>query len=223
MNNKMQVFWLSLIMMLSQLSVIAQETINEGKIVYEITYPDMEMDAQMAAMMPSQSIVYIKSNWSRTETAVGMGISSVTIMNSKTNEIIALMDMMGTKTATIMKDDVPAKGKDKSTSSGMTFKLVNETKEIAGLVCKKAIMNSGDGDDFEMYYTDAINSKSQFSKQWKDFKGFPMEYVISSSGFNMKMTAKSVSAEKVNDDFFKVPSDYKILTQEEFSKMMGGQ
>jgi GLPGLI family protein len=223
MKNKKQIFVLFLLMFFSLRFAIGQETINEGKIVYEITYPDMEMDAQMAAMMPSQSVVYIKSNWSRTETAVGMGISSVTIMNSKTNEIIALMDMMGTKTATVMKDDVPAKGKDKSTSSGMTFKPVNETKEIAGMVCKKAIMNTGEGEDFTMYYTDAINSKSQFTKQWKDFKGFPMEYVINSSGFNMKMTAKSVSAEKVDDDLFKVPADYKILTQEEFSKMMGGQ
>ncbi len=59
----------------------------------------------MKAMMPTESVVYIKGALSRTETAMGMGISSATIMNAKTNEVIALMDMMGTKTATVMQDD----------------------------------------------------------------------------------------------------------------------
>lgn len=197
-------------------SVIAQELIKEGKITYEISYPDMEMDQQMAAMMPVESIVYIKSHLSRSETAMGMGISSVTIMNSKTNEVIALMDMMGTKTATKMKDESGGKDKD-----AMKFSLVDETKVIAGIECKKAIMKNTDGTEFEMFYTDKIDSRSQFSKQWKEFKGFPMEYVITSAGFNMKMTAKTIETEKIDDSMFAIPPDYTVMTQEEFSKMMG--
>src|SRR6187399_2450156 len=82
--------------------LLAQEKLSEGKVIYEITYPDMEMDPQMAAMMPTESVVYFKGPLSRTETSMGMGISSATIVNSKTNEMTALTDMMGTKTATIV-------------------------------------------------------------------------------------------------------------------------
>ncbi len=201
----------------------AQETIEEGKITYEITYPEMEMDEQMKAMMPTESVVYIKGALSRTETAMGMGISSATIMNAKTNEVIALMDMMGTKTATVMQDEEAAKKRDKSGDDELTFTLVDETKMIAGVLCKKAIMKNSDGTEFEMYYTETIDSKSQFSKQWRKFKGFPMEYVVTSAGFTMKMTAKTITKEKVADELFKIPADYKIMTQEEFTKMMGGQ
>jgi len=219
----MKNFILLLFFIVGLLPVHAQDTFNEGKITYEITYPDMELDEQTAAMLPAVSVVYIKSNWSRTETAIGMGINSVTIMNSKTNEIFMLMDMMGTKTATIMKDDETEKNKDKKSSDEKQFELTKETKVIAGIECKKAIMKNSDGTEFEMYYTETINSKSQFIKQWKDFKGFPMEYSLSASGFNMKMTAKSISKEKVSDELFNIPADYKIMTQEEFAKMLGGQ
>ncbi len=84
-------------------------------------------------------------------------------------------------------------------------------------------MKNSDGTEFEMYYTETIDSKSQFSKQWRKFKGFPMEYVVTSAGFTMKMTAKTITKEKVADELFKIPADYKIMTQEEFTKMMGGQ
>ncbi len=37
-----------------------------------------------------------------------------------------------------------------------------------------------------------------------------------------QMVAKSVSAETVTADRFKIPSDYKVVTQEEMMKMLGG-
>jgi len=223
MTTKIWNYIFALLLVCSANNVTAQQVISEGLITYEISYPDMEMDKDMAAMMPTESLVYVKSYLSRTETKMGMGIVSATIMNAKTNEVIALMDMMGTKTATIMKEEGDDKNKEKSGEGEMKFELVNETKEIAGLLCKKAIMKNNDGTEFEMYYTESIDTKSQFSKQWKNFKGFPMEYVISSGGFNMKMTAKLISKIDVADELFKIPADYKIMTQEEFSKMMGGK
>jgi GLPGLI family protein len=151
---------------------------------------------------------------------IGMGINSVTILNAKTNEIISLMDMMGTKTATIIKAE-DGKDKDKKSGKENDVKLVNETKEIAGYTCSKAIMTDTDGTTFELFYTDKILSRSQFGRQWNNFNGFPMEYQVASEGLNMKLTAKLVSAEKVPDDLFKIPEGYKLMTQEEFSKMLG--
>ena|SRR5688572_29976460 len=203
--------------------LVAQEKLNEGKVIYEISYPDMEMDPQMAAMMPTESVVYFKGNLSRTETSMGMGISSATIVNSKTNEMTALTDMMGTKTATIV--DMDDQKKDKSDVKEEDLKIAhsNETKEIAGYACKKAILTNADGTTIEMFYTENITSSSQFNTQWKSLKGFPLEYTLAVGGMNMKMTAKSVTKEKISDELFKIPSDYKLMTQEEFQKMLGGE
>ena len=111
--------------------------------------------------------------------------------------------------------------KKKKSENKNSFELLDETKEIAGYSCRKALMKNTDGSVFEFFYTDKIISQSQFGNQWKDFKGFPMEYQVPAEGFNLKLTARQVSEEKVSDDMFKVPPGYKLITQEEFSKMMG--
>ena len=202
--------------------VWAQQKISEGKVVYAITYPDMDLDPQMMAMLPAESVVYFKDHWSRTDMNMGTGIYSVTIINSKTKEVTTLMDMMGTKTATVIPEPEETKDKGKSPDNTKDFELLNEKKEIAGYPCKKAILKNTDGTSFELFYTDFILSESQFAKQWNNFKGFPMEYVIVTSGFNMKLVAKEVSGETVSDTLFTIPPDYKLITQEEFSKMLEG-
>jgi len=202
--------------------VWAQQKISEGKVIYAITYPDMDLDPQMMAMLPAESVVYFKDHWSRTDMNMGTGIYSVTIINSKTKEVTTLMDMMGTKTATIYTDTDEKNSKGKNKEMVKDFELVDEKKVIAGYPCKKAILKNSDGTAFDMFYTDNIISESQFAKQWNNFKGFPMEYVIVTSGFNMKLVAKEVSGETVSDTLFTIPPDYKLITQEEFSKMLEG-
>ncbi len=197
-------------------NAVGQKLISEGKVVFEITYPDMELDNQMSAMLPTESTVYFKGGMSRTEIPIGMGMSSSTIVNSKSGVITQLMDMMGTKSAVVIKE---SDGKSKD----YKFSYPPGTKQIAGYTCKRAIITSKDSMSFEIYYTDQIVAMSATSKEWKELKGFPMEYVLNSGGFNMKMTAKTVSSEKVSDELFKVPPDYKIMTEEEFKKMMGGE
>ncbi len=219
MKKLISIILLFVFIFLINLNAGAQQVISEGKVIYHISYPDMEMDPQMAAMMPSESVVYFKDHLSRTEMSIGSGIHSITILNSKTNEITTLMDMMGTKTATVISED--QKNKEKKSGNDNSFELLNESKEIAGYMCKKAVMKNSDGSSLEIFYTDKILSRSQFGKQWKNFKGFPMEYQVAAEGFNMKLKAIKVSAEKVSDDQFKIPPEYKLMTQEEFSKMLG--
>ena len=38
----------------------------------------------------------------------------------------------------------------------------------------------------------------------------------------MKMIAKSVGKEKVDEKIFEIPADYKMMTKEEMKKMYGG-
>lgn len=222
---KRQFSLLTLTFLFSFLSfqVTAQKTIREGKLVYEITYPDMELDANMAAMLPVESVVYFNEDFSRTETAMGMGMSSASIVNSKTGGVTTLMDMMGTKSAIVMTEEQVKDARKKSEMSGVKVEVTNETKEIAGYLCKKAILKDDKSQtSFEVYFTDKINSYAQMSSEWKDLKGCPMQFTVEQGGMKFQMIAKSVSAEAVAADLFKIPSDYKIVTQEEMMKMLGG-
>lgn len=220
MKNKLHLAVTLLFSILIQFNAHAQKPLNEGKIVFAITYPDMEMDAQMLAMMPTESVVFIKGAMSRTELTMGMGISSSSIMNSKTGEVIALTDMMGSKSAMKMTaDDVK---KSKKTDDKPVITLTSETKNIVGYTCKKAVVKSGETTSLEVYYTDQISSTTAATLEWKEIKGFPMEYFLDQNGLRMKFTAKSVSPEKVSDDMFTIPKEYKLVSQEEMMKKMSG-
>jgi len=221
MKKRIYLFIAFVVLIGFQNEIYAQKGLSEGKVIYTITYPDMEMDPQMVAMMPTESVVFFKGAMSRTDLSMGMGISSSSIMNSKTGEIVALTDMMGSKSAMKMTTDELKKSKNQNKTPDPVITITNETKEIAGYKCKKAIVKNADNTQ-EIYYTDEINSISAATLDWKEIKGFPMEYSIDQNGLKMKFAAKSVTPEKVADTIFVIPADYKMVTQEEMMKKMTG-
>jgi hypothetical protein len=62
--------------------------------------------------------------------------------------------------------------------------------------------------------------------QFKGLNGFPLEYNMTQRGMNLSLSATKVEKQSVSDDTFKVPSGYKLMTQEEMQadiqKNMGG-
>ncbi|MFN9595494.1 MAG: DUF4412 domain-containing protein [Bacteroidota bacterium] len=198
-------------------SVSAQKSLSEGKIVFDISLAEGDMDPQMKAMMPSESTVFIKNGKSRTEISMAMGMSSASIFDAKTGQITALTDFMGNKTYMTMDAQ-----KDGAKDSKPTVEQTAETKTIAGYVCKKAVIKMKDGSSVNVYHTDKINARMAEMVGAKDLGGYPLEYTVDQMGFKMTFTARSVAAEKVSDDQFKVPAGYKFVTQEELQKMYGG-
>jgi protein TonB len=52
----------------------------------------------------------------------------------------------------------------------------------------------------------------------KGLDGFPLEFILTMKGIGMKMTAKSISMDKIDDSIFKIPEGYKEMTMEEAMK-----
>jgi hypothetical protein len=44
---------------------------------------------------------------------------------------------------------------------------------------------------------------------------------VEQSGIKMKFSAKSITPQKVGDEKFAIPADYKVMTQEEMRKQFG--
>jgi GLPGLI family protein len=194
----------------------------EGKIVYDLSFPGLEIDASQAAMLPKESVVYIKQGKSRTEMSMGMGMSTTVLSDSKSKTATLLYDMMGNKMA--MKTTEEDKKKEKEQPEP-TVTLSDETKDIAGYKCKKAEVKLNDAENTSMivYYSPEIGGKDLNWHQgpMKVVDGVPMEYEMKQQGLTMRFSAKSVSKENVDDVKFTVPADYKPTTQEEMKQMFG--
>ncbi|MBC7865535.1 MAG: DUF4412 domain-containing protein [Bacteroidia bacterium] len=205
----------------STLYVNAQK-IDEGKVLYEISYPDADIPDEQMAMMPTEAKMFFKNLSSRMEMKMGMGMDNVMIFDNKNKVMTMLMDMMGNKMAVKFTEADIKEKRVKEGKQDYEVKITDETKEIAGFKCKKAILTGKDG-TFDLYFTDQISFKNgDWASEYKGIDGFPLQYKISQGSLIMQMTAKSVTKEKVEDSMFVVPSDFKPMTTEELQKMYGG-
>ena len=194
-----------------------------GIIIYNISYDD-DLDPQMATMMPKTLKLFIKGNKSRTEMKTGFGTTTV-LFDGDDKSSVVLLDMMGQKFA--MKMTHEDMEKENADIPETDVEVTDETKEIAGYTCKKALVKSkDDSDDFEefVYFTDELGSGilNANNPLFEDIEGVMLEYSNNENDMNMKMEAISVEKKKVSDDLFEIPEGYKIVTQEELQNMFGG-
>ena len=193
-----------------------------GIINYTIAYSGT-IDVATAAQQPKTMILSIYDNKQKMNIPLGpVNIDIITDGDAKTQ--ITLLDIMGEKKYYKMtKEELEKKI---SESPAPEIKYSDETKTIAGYVCKKAeyIEKNDDGTTTTtiVYYTeelggDALNYGGQFNK----LKGVPLEYVqTNGEGIVTTFTASEVKKGKVKDTDFLIPSDYVELTPEEKQQMI---
>lgn len=97
---------------------------------------------------------------------------------------------------------------------------VNETKVIAGLSCKKAVISFPDSTQapFVVYYTDQIKLKNcNKANPFSSLDGVLMQFNIRFSNIEMLLTANKYKIGNVSEDLFKVPKNYKKVSKEKMS------
>ncbi len=197
-----------------------------GIIVYNISYGENEMEPQMMAMMPKTMKIKIKGESSRTEISMGMG-RTIVVFNGEDKTGFTLMDIMGQKYAMSM----TAGELEKEIEDGpdVDIEVTDETKEIAGYKCKKAVVklkDKGADDDVDLivFFTDELGSGmlNYNNPMFKDIEGVMLEYSMKENDMDMTFTAISVTKKKVPDDEFVIPEGYNVMTMSEFENMFGG-
>lgn len=199
----------------------AQKKATEGTITYEIIL-DGEMEGMMAAMMPTEIVMKFKGTKSRTEIALAM-MENIAISDQKNpNGGVVLIDAMGSKYA--MKVDPKMIEDQKKGMPNYEVTETTETKEIAGFMCKKAILkNKANNEESVIYYTNQLPYfENSLNAQFSSLKGMPMEFTSKISNVTMTLRAKTFDKAKLDDSLFSIPADYKVVTQEELMKEFGG-
>ncbi|HEX8515901.1 MAG TPA: GLPGLI family protein [Bacteroidia bacterium] len=198
-----------------------KKTDFEGKVTYAISFEGSGLPPEALTMLNgSESVNYIKGDKRRTD--LNMAIQSTSaIIDSKTKDVVTLMDIMGQKYLIRMTEADLKKEEEKNPVTGIKYS--DETKTIAGYKCKKAEASmkvNGKDETATVWYTEEIPT-SEVKSVYKGLKGFPMEYMLNQSGIKMTFTAKSVSKETVPDTKFEIPKEgYTETTMEDFQKSM---
>lgn len=216
-----------LLIVLNPFNTFAQAKPFEGVINYEITFPESNLPPETQGMLPKNMKLLISGDFSKTEMIMSMGNQSV-LIDHKNLKTTALINVMGQKYAIIQtKQEIDAETGGNQIPSVV---VTDETKEIAGYTCKKAIITiknkeGKETDKFTVFFTEDIKVKDMYFHQpsFKDITGGMLEFEMEAQeGLRMKLSALSVEKKKISKEEFEIPSDYKVTTKDELMKMFGG-
>jgi hypothetical protein len=201
--------------------------LNEGHVKFEIeasaTNPQMEMAVGM--MQGSTMDMFFEGQSLHSELNMGAMMKVNTIVLGESGEVMILMSgMMGNTAVPTTLEDMEKEAESRETPV-FEIELIDETKEIAGYSCKKAILTNEDGDEMVTWYTNDIevNTKGQ-SYHNEEIPGFPLQFTQNANGLIMTFTAVEVETKldkKKKKELFsvEVPDGYTEMTPEELQKM----
>ena len=199
--------------------------IKEGHVTYKIDIstenPDMEMVVGM--MQGSTLDIYFKEKMTRAEMKMGSMMNMTTISDEKSGKLLMLMSgMIGKKAISTTTEELSSE--DEKEKPKYEVELVDETKDIAGYKCKKAILTDEEGNESTFWYTEEIEvSKKGQNYLNENVPGYPMQYEINNSGLVMGMTVTNITKELSKSDLklfdMAIPEGYAEMTMEELQQM----
>lgn len=219
---------MKLIVLITSLLFLAVSSIaqTEATIEFKITMStdNPEVEAQLAMLEGSSMKLYMKDGDMRQETNMGSFMKNTTISNAETKETLILMDgMMGKFAAKTKLDEVE---KAENEEEDLDVELVDETKEIAGFTCKKAIIYDAAGNENIFWYTEEIEAPENGGKYMKEgVPGMALEFVIVQPQITMTFTATEFSKKVKNpkEKFaMTIPEGFTEKSFGELQKMLGG-
>lgn len=217
-------------LVLSATGTFAQ--IKEGSATYslDLSSDDPNMQAAIGMMAGSTITTYFKDGASRLEVAMGM-MNMTTVSDGTSGQVLILTEIPSFNMKYAMKTSATELESSEKTAEDLPdfdIRYENETKEILGYTCKKAVITDEDGVESTFWYTeDIFIIKTGQAYLNEKVPGFPLEYDMYRNG--MKISAKATAVDtkidkkKVKELFStEIPAGYVEKTLEDFKRMGQG-
>ena len=201
-------------------STMAQKKFTEGTISYDIVINTGTTRPQAADFLDgATSTVYVKGNKSRTEMISSLG-TQATVIDGTSNSITILKEYGDQKYLIQLN---PTEWKDANKKyEGVDFVISNETKNIIGYNCKKAVGKLSDGNTFTVWFTpDLVPENNEYQTANKNLPGLAMQYETAMGNLNVVYTVSKISFAPVPISKFDLPkSGYRVMT---YAESKGGK
>jgi hypothetical protein len=197
---------------------------QEGHLVYNISISgdDPQVEMMKSFFTGAQMAIYFNKDYNRMDMNMGSMMNQKTIVDLKKNEMLMLMSgMMGNIAS---RSTVEPTNPDSVEIPDFEIELVDESKKIAGLNCKKAIMTTEEGIEMEMWYTDEvkIGDSRGLMMVRKEFPGFPVQFSAAQGPMLMTFTLEKYDNKIKGKNIFDmtIPEGYTEKNMDEI-RMMG--
>ena len=203
-------------------NVFKKKIISEGIIKYEIIYLDDQKKNPIISLLPKELIIKFNEKNAISKVEGWMGIFSMSGITLKVNgTTFMLVKLMDKKYVYEQKPSDQSLGYDEL--PGMKIEFVEETKEIVGYKCKKAIVSfpNADIEPFDIFYTNDIKIEDpNWNNPFKVIDGVLLEFQMSQRNIKMRLIAKNVAEETIEDNEFAIPDGYEKVSREEMEEFL---
>ena len=199
------------------------KSIPEGIIEYKLTYKQA-VDDYMEDMIPKTMKFIFKGNMMYLELVAGLGFVKVGMISHNNDPSLThMLNFMGHKYKVPM-DEAEAM-ETRNTYPEYNIRETEETKEIAGLLCKKAEVSLVSNPDsiFDIYYTNEIKlDRPNWFNTFDGIDGVLMQYPMKQFGFSVDIVADTIITDSVAQHFFDYPSaeDYQEISYKEYERRL---
>lgn len=197
---------------------LAQETFVEGVISYSVSIGPVAGGTGFSEHAGNY-ILTIKGKNRRKELVMNSGYRNVIIENGTTGTIYSLQTVGGQKYA-IQLNATDLLEKQKPYRN---FKQKEEegTMTIAGETCHKATVTYKDGNNSVLYYTkNWLAPDSVLFDRFPGIKFIPLSFEYrNEEGITMHFAAEKIVAQPIESAQFRVPPDYKIISNAEYKAL----
>ena len=175
---------------------------------YNINIEASGEEAQMMKSMMDGSTMELAASGERTwvKSQIGSMMTTEMEMDVDANEMTMYMGGMMGKMAFRGNPDTLEDAKDEDDST-LTVDLLEETKEILGITCKKAVVNDKEGNTVTYWYTENFKRPEGMEQMPNDIPGLCLEFDVVTKGIKMVYTASAFD-DNVN------MADYKLVIPE---------
>jgi GLPGLI family protein len=196
--------------------------ISEGIIEYNLEYLNPDASFLIGNVYPDKLLYKFKDNNTTTELTAGGGLFATTVLTNYKDKTVHHMVKMINKKYVLNMDSALARTTFEDVPN-IYYTFFDETKDVAGYVCKKAQISFKDNSkpSFFVFYTKEIHIENvNWCTPYDSIDGVLLEYQIKINGIEMKLTANQVKKESFKDEEFTVPKDYVAISKEEMDKIM---
>ena len=190
------------------------QKIDEGRIVYDVSYPELEDGHMMTSILPNEMTISFKGNRYNSEFNTYGGVfKSKICVDASTREYAQALKVFKKKLAC----DFDPVDIEEMLSDFPAFSIVpsGQVDTIAGIACKVAhgVFYDLTSSNIKIYYTDMIGVENpNWCSPFDELDGFLMAYDLDMFDMRLRLTAKDLSMQEVDEEEFGISDDYKQVS-----------
>jgi hypothetical protein len=217
MNNKPLITLLSIFCLFVAKASKAQQIFSEGTLIYKVAIEPPANTEGLEQHTGTYTII-VKNNQLKKELKLDNGFVSTIITDISKNTSYSLRKI-GNNFYAVQLDESAANNKKRFAD----FKVKEgiEKKKLAGYDGSRATVVYKDGSSADIFYVKDLKPVEFLLEWFPGIEGLPIAFERKNDdGMLMHFTAQSIATTPVESHIFKLPTEYKIISNEEYRKLM---